>query len=87
MTDVRETTTKSICEDFTKVLARCGYKHDPSYNLGDKPEVARQLGKAFFDYMVASIYDCDWEGFNTLDLQGIAHLIQDFRTAVENGLI
>jgi len=80
-------TTGKILGYFDAILKKCGYVHDPSYNLSDKPEVARLLGKAFFDYMVASNYDCDWEGYSELELQGVSAMMRDFQTAVENGLI
>jgi hypothetical protein len=78
---------RSINQDFDAVLKACGYVHDSSYNLSDKPEVACKLGKAFFDYMIASIYDTSWEGYPTRELVGVEALMRDFKTAVEHGLL
>lgn len=87
MSEKREADATMIREQFDAILKSCGYVHDPSYNLGDKPEVARKLGTAFFDYMVASIYDTDWEGYSNLEVLAVSYLMQDFKIACDHGLI
>jgi len=80
-------TTGKIAEAFFAITKRLGYVDSPANNVSGQPEVAKKVGNAFFDYMIASIYDCDWEGYTELQLEGIAALMRDFQTAVENGLI
>jgi len=56
----------------------------PSYNMDTYPkEVAEKLGRQFFDYMVASIYDMNWEGYLEEELEGVAAFIVDLERSVK----
>lgn len=73
-----------INKSFLAILARVGYKENGSHNMDTQPkEVAEKLGKAVFDYLTASIYDTDWEGFTEEDLEGIDAFMYDLALSVE----
>ncbi len=67
---------------FDGIMTECGYVHDHCYNLIDKPDVARKLGREVYDYLVASTNDMNWEGFSTSELTGIAALLRDLRISI-----
>lgn len=75
-----------IADGFKTILRTVGYVQDGMYNLdSQRHEVAILLGKGLFNYLVASIYDCDWEGFSADDLRGVSAFLTDLALAFENG--
>lgn len=55
----------------------------PSYQIDQKG--AAVLGKLMYDYMLATIYDCNWEGYVGGDVQGIKALFNDIYLFADNG--
>lgn len=45
-----------------------------------------RLGRCLKDYLVGQIDDLDWEGYSQEDKAGVLFLLNDFITAMENGL-
>lgn len=81
MTDTKDSISHTV-EEIWKSL---GYVHDGSYNISPQPGMAQKLGEVWFDYLVASTYDTEWEGFEEAELDVIRRLLDDFRLFVENG--
>lgn len=50
-------------------------------------EAAQRLGHFVFDYMLAAMYDCNWEGFNDEELWGIKVLLRDMAIGAEAEII
>jgi hypothetical protein len=78
---------KSVSEitgRFYTILGRLGYKEDSTYNMTSQPEVAKNLGLLLYDYMVATIYDCSFEGWSEQELQGFYALLKDMDTFQKN---
>lgn len=73
----REQRTVQIAEAFRQILAECGYKDTPANSLEGQPEVAQKLGNLVMDYMIASMYDMNWEGYPTKDLVGVHAFMAD----------
>lgn len=44
---------------------------------------AQRLGHYVFDYMLAAMFDCNWEGFNDAELWGIKVLLRDMAIGAE----
>ena len=85
MTSERERLEQVIHDHFDKIVTQSGYDHDGCYNLDTQtPVVAESLGRLFFDYMVASVYDMSWEGFSDQELESIGRLLEDMAVAQKN---
>lgn len=81
----REQLEKNIHDHFDTITTHSGYNHDGSYNLDGQPRiVAESLGRLFFDYFVASVFDVSWEGFTNQELEGICRLLEDMVSAQKN---
>ncbi len=81
----REQLEQTIHDHFETITIQSGYKSDGSYNLDSQTTlVAQSLGRLFFDYMVASIFDMSWEGFSDQEIEVIGRLLEDMVVAQKN---
>ena len=75
---------KEICVEFNEIVRLCGGE----LKFGNvEDSVKLELGDLLVEYMVGSIYDCDWEGFSSSELGGIRSLMFDMKLNKESGLI
>lgn len=81
MPNTMNKSTLAVRTTLDKILEMCGYVHTASYQI--EPEPARQLGESFYDYMVATIYDSDWEGYTPSEVEGIQALFEDWARYVD----
>ena len=81
----REKLESTIHDHFKTITTQSGYVHDGSYNLDSQTRiVAESLGRLFFDYFVASVFDMSWEGFSDQELESIGRLLEDMVVAQKN---
>jgi len=81
--DTNRSTKDSIAESWNEVLDSCGIRQGC---VAPEDEPAEVLGRKLWDYMTASVYDMDWEGYPDSDLEGVRAFMADFAVALKAGL-
>lgn len=71
-----------ILAGFKGLLQASGI--DPNSCCAPEDEGAAKLGRFVWDYLLAAIYDMNWEGFNDVQLHGIKTLLTDMALGAQS---